>query len=111
MRLKQTLPTNGKIESGAIRCTKRKTKTRITGIRKSLEKKEENEKLADLLGDPFDDFDLHTTKRMTIHLYLRLWDDLPNTGDLEEVVAKLSGVSVSSVYRWVLEFKTELAIK
>ena len=94
---------------------KKEDKNKDHRDKKKLEKdmaiKEENEKLEDLLGDPFDEFDLHTTKRLTIHLYLRLWDDLPNTGDLEEVVAKLSGVSVSSVYRWVLEFKTELAIK
>ena len=80
-------------------------------LQKQMAVKEENEKLADMLGDPFDEFDLHTTKKLIIHLYLKLWDNFPNTGDLEEVVAQISGVSVSSVYRWVLDFKTELTIK
>ena len=77
---------------------------------KEMAAKAENEKLRELLGNPMDDFDLETTKKLTIHLYLKLCDDFPTNHDLEEVVAKLAGVSVSSVYRWVADFKTTFVI-
>ena len=112
--VKQNTPYKRKDKKWGSRMYKKEDKNKTVRDKKKLEKvmavKEENEKLIHLLGDPFDEFDLHTTKKLVIHFYLRLWEEFPNTGDLEEVVAKLAGVSVSSVYRWVLDFKTELAI-
>ena len=66
--------------------------------------------MKELLGNPMDDFDLETTKKLTIHIYLKLWDQFERNIELEEVVSNLVGVSVSSVYRWVSEFKTTLVI-
>ena len=37
--------------------------------------KAEHERLTELLGNPMDDFNLDTIKRLTVHLYLKLWDD------------------------------------
>ena len=79
-------------------------------LEKEIALRAENEKLAELLGDPFDEFDLVTTKKLVIHSYLKLWDEFPKNGELEEAVSKVSGVSVSSVYRWVGEFRNDFVI-
>ena len=70
----------------------------------------EHENLKELLGNPMDDFDLETTKKLVIHFYLKLWDQFERNIDLEETVASLAEVSISSVYRWVSDFKTTLSI-
>ena len=63
-----------------------------------------------MLGNPLDDLDIVTIKKITIHTYFKLWDVMPKQ-DLEEVVAKVCCVSESSVYRWVADFKRNFTIK
>ena len=89
---------------------KNKDQREMNKIEKKMKIKEEHDNLKELLGNPMDDFDLETTKKLTIHLYLKLWDQFERNIELEEVVSNLVGVSVSSVYRWVSEFKTSLVI-
>ena len=70
----------------------------------------EIENFLEVLGNPLDDLDIITVKKITIHTYFKLWDMVPKQ-DLEEVVAKTCGVSESSVYRWVADFKRDYTIE
>ena len=51
-------------------------------IEKKMKIKEEHDNLKELLGNPMDDFDLETTKKLTIHLYLKLWDQFERNIEL-----------------------------
>ena len=92
------------------KCDKNQLQREKKKMEKKKKTKEEHEQLKELLGNPMDDFDIEMTKKLVIHFYLKLWDQYEKTIDLEETVANLTGVSVSSVYRWLSEFKTTLSI-